>query len=73
MPEAIDFFYNCNNLSNKIGKKNDNEGIKWAKEFIKTIYYAFDKIYFEKRIISINFMKITMQCNLNSGKIIINE
>ena len=40
--EANDFFYNCNNLSTKIGKKNDNEGIKWAKGFIKTIHYSFD-------------------------------
>ena len=37
-------FYNCNNWSTKIGKKNDNEEITWAKGSIKTIHYAFDKI-----------------------------
>ena len=49
MPEVIDFYYNSNNLLNKIAKKKDNKRIIWVIEFIKTIYYGFRKISGRKK------------------------
>ena len=49
LPEVIDFYYNSNNLLNKIAKKKDNKRIIWIKEFIKMIYYGFRKISGRKK------------------------
>ena len=49
LPGLIDFYYNSNNLLNEIELKKDNKRIIWVKEFIKTIYYGYRKIFGRKK------------------------
>ena len=47
--ESIEYFYYSKKLSNAKGaKKNDNEGIKLIKTFVKNMYYLYGKISWEK-------------------------
>ena len=47
--EIIEYYYYTKWLSeSKEGKKNDNNGIKLIKEFIKNMYYTYGKEYNKK-------------------------
>ena len=47
--EIIEYYYSSKKLSeSEVEKKNDNNGIKLIKEFIKNMYYTYGKVFNKK-------------------------
>ena len=46
--EIIEYYYSKRISESKEEKKNDNNGIKLIKEFIKNMYYTYGKKYNKK-------------------------